>query len=101
MIDLKLLRDDPERVRESQRARGEDPALVDALLAADEARRTAVSRADTLRAEQKSVSASVRSLGLDLIMALPPFDGGRHARRIEKIELDEAKSHADPHEDAK
>ena len=65
MIDLKLLRDDPERVRESQRARGEDPALVDALLAADEARRTAVSRADTLRAEQKSVSALVRSASPD------------------------------------
>jgi seryl-tRNA synthetase len=61
VIDLKLLRDDPDRARQSQRARGEDPALVDALLAADEARRTAVSRADTLRAEQKSVSASVRS----------------------------------------
>src|SRR3954451_1148446 len=65
VIDLKILRDDPERVRESQRARGEDPALVDALLAADETRRTAVSRADTLRAEQKSVSASVRSASPD------------------------------------
>ena len=61
MIDLKLLRDDPDRARESQRARGDDPALIDALLAADETRRTAVSRADSLRAEQKSVSASVRS----------------------------------------
>ncbi|MCA1712552.1 MAG: serine--tRNA ligase [Actinobacteria bacterium] len=65
MIDLKLLRDDPERLRESQRARGEDPALVDALLAADESRRGAVSRADDLRAEQKTVSASVRSASPD------------------------------------
>ena len=39
MIDLKLLRDDPDRVRASQRARGEDPGLVDALLAADTTRR--------------------------------------------------------------
>ncbi len=61
MIDLRLLREDPERVRGSQRARGEDPALVDALLAADEARRAAVTRADTLRAEQKTASQSVRS----------------------------------------
>ena len=61
MIDLKLLRDDPERVRASQRARGDDPALVDALLAADEARRAAVTRADNLRAAQKDVSAAVRS----------------------------------------
>ena len=61
MIDLKLLREDPERVRASQTARGEDPALVDALLAADEARRAAVTIADNLRGEQKTVSASVRS----------------------------------------
>lgn len=59
MIDLKLLRDDPERVRASQRARGEDPGLVDALLAADVARRAAVSTADTLRADQKVASKSV------------------------------------------
>ncbi|MGZ6827511.1 MAG: serine--tRNA ligase, partial [Mycobacteriales bacterium] len=61
MIDLKLVREDPERVRASQTARGDDPALVDALLAADEARRAAVTLADSLRAEQKAVSASVRS----------------------------------------
>ena len=60
MIDLRLLRSDPDRVRASQRARGDDPALVDALLAADEARRAAVHRADGLRAEQKTVSASVK-----------------------------------------
>ncbi len=61
MIDLKLLREDPDRVRASQTARGEDPALVDALLAADEARRAAVTAADNLRGEQKAVSASVKS----------------------------------------
>ena len=60
MIDLRLLRDDPERVRASQRARGEDPGLVDSLLAADEARRAAVTRADTLRGEQKAASQAVR-----------------------------------------
>ncbi|GAA3364155.1 MULTISPECIES: serine--tRNA ligase [Saccharopolyspora] len=59
MIDLKTLRDDPEAVRASQRARGEDASLVDALLAADERRRSAVSRADTLRAEQKQLGKQV------------------------------------------
>mgnify|MGYP001650573973 CR=1 FL=1 len=37
MIDPKLLRTDPDRVRRSQRARGESVALVDEALAADEA----------------------------------------------------------------
>ncbi len=60
MIDLKLLRDDPDRVRASQQARGDDPGLVDALLAADETRRSVITRADTLRGEQKAVSQSVR-----------------------------------------
>ncbi|MGB3893975.1 serine--tRNA ligase [Mycolicibacter sinensis] len=59
MIDLNLLRNDPDRVRRSQANRGEDPALVDALLAADTARRSAIAAADTLRAEQKAASRSV------------------------------------------
>ncbi|GAB7142138.1 serine--tRNA ligase [Mycobacterium riyadhense] len=59
VIDLKLLREDPDVVRRSQLSRGEDPALVDALLAADGARRAAISSADSLRAEQKAASKSV------------------------------------------
>ncbi|MET7769197.1 serine--tRNA ligase [Nocardia sp. NPDC005366] len=59
MIDLRLLREDPEAVRASQRARGEDPALVDELLEADTARRAAVAAADNLRAEHKSMGKLV------------------------------------------
>ncbi|MFI9627512.1 serine--tRNA ligase [Streptomyces sp. NPDC052042] len=55
MIDLRLLREDPDRVRASQRARGEDVALVDALLSADERRRSSGVRFDELRSEQKSL----------------------------------------------
>ncbi|GES30774.1 serine--tRNA ligase [Streptomyces angustmyceticus] len=42
-------------MRASQRARGEDVALVDALLSADERRRTSSVRFDELRAEQKAL----------------------------------------------
>ena len=49
VIDLRLVRENPDAVRASQRARGADESLVDALLAADAARREAVSRADDLR----------------------------------------------------
>ena len=55
MIDLRLLREDPDRVRASQRARGEDVALVDAVLSADELRRSSGIRFDELRSEQKSL----------------------------------------------
>ncbi|ALI29592.1 Seryl-tRNA synthetase [Mycolicibacterium fortuitum] len=59
MIDLKLLRENPDSVRASQRARGEDPARVDALLEADTTRRAAISTADNLRADQKAASKLV------------------------------------------
>ncbi|WP_329367087.1 serine--tRNA ligase [Streptomyces sp. NBC_00669] len=59
MIDLRLLREDPDRVRASQRARGEDVALVDALLSADERRRSSSTRFDELRAEQKQLGRLV------------------------------------------
>ncbi|MDQ3825313.1 MAG: hypothetical protein M3325_06000, partial [Actinomycetota bacterium] len=35
MIDLKVLREDPDRVRASQRARGADEDAVDVLIGAD------------------------------------------------------------------
>ncbi|MCC2274935.1 MULTISPECIES: serine--tRNA ligase [Streptomyces] len=55
MIDLRLLREDPDRVRASQRARGEDVGIVDALLSADERRRSSGVRFDELRSEQKAL----------------------------------------------
>ncbi|MGW4464398.1 serine--tRNA ligase [Micromonospora sp. NPDC004704] len=55
MIDLRLLRDEPETVRASQRARGESESVVDDLLRADEQRRAAVGRFEALRAEQKQL----------------------------------------------
>ncbi|HEX5405434.1 MAG TPA: serine--tRNA ligase [Pseudonocardiaceae bacterium] len=59
MIELRTVRDNPEAVRSSQRARGEDETLVDGLLSTDERRRSAVSRADSLRAEQKALGKQV------------------------------------------
>ncbi|MGE9782474.1 serine--tRNA ligase [Janibacter sp. G368] len=56
MIDLKTLRDQPDAVRASQRARGEDESLVDAVIAADEQRRSAIGAFETARAEQKAAS---------------------------------------------
>ncbi len=46
-------------MRASQRARGEDVGLVDALLSADERRRSSGSRFDQLRAEQKTLGKRI------------------------------------------
>jgi seryl-tRNA synthetase len=59
MIDLRRLRGEPERFRDSQRARGESPDLVDAALAADEQRRLATARFEQLRNEQKALGREV------------------------------------------
>jgi len=54
-LDLRTVRADPDRVRASQVARGADPELVDALLDADEHRRSTLSRFESARAEQKEL----------------------------------------------
>lgn len=59
MIDLKFLRENPDVARASQQARGEDPALVDQLLAADEERRASIQKADELRGEQKAFGKKI------------------------------------------
>ncbi|MBB6556754.1 serine--tRNA ligase [Nonomuraea rubra] len=59
MIDLRTLREDPDRLRASQRARGEDDSVVDTLLDLDERRRSALTSFESLRAEQKSMGKSV------------------------------------------
>ncbi len=59
MIDPKLLRTDPDRVRRSQIARGADPSVVDDLVTADESRRHAIAAHESLRAEQKGLGKKI------------------------------------------
>jgi len=59
VIDLRLLREDPDLFRASQRLRGEPESAVDELLSADGTRRAAVARFETLRAEQKQLGKQV------------------------------------------
>lgn len=62
MIDLKDLRDNPDAYRDSQTARGEDPALVDAVLAADTEHRHWLTAFERARAEQKSLGTRIGAL---------------------------------------
>lgn len=82
MIDPQLLRTDPERIRESQRRRGEDVELVDRLVEADLAKRAAQQRFDELRAAQKELGrrigplqATVKKGGADAGPAKAELDG--------------------------
>ena len=70
MIDLKVLRDNPDAVKHSQKVRGEDPAIVDQLLVADAGSRAAITEFETLRAEQNTLSKAVGSAKGDEKLAL-------------------------------
>lgn len=62
MIDIKILRNDPQKLRDSQTARGEDPKLVDAAIEADAKRREAVGAFDDVRATQKELGKRIGPL---------------------------------------
>jgi len=59
VIDLRVLRDEPDLVRASLVARSMPPTLADELLSADAARRAIVTAADQLRSEQKATSKKI------------------------------------------
>ncbi|WP_258934433.1 hypothetical protein [Nesterenkonia pannonica] len=54
MIDIKDLIENPDQYKASQRARGASEAVVDQLIAAHETRSAAITRFESLRAEQKA-----------------------------------------------
>ncbi|HBJ72193.1 MAG TPA: serine--tRNA ligase [Actinobacteria bacterium] len=62
MIDPTILRTDPDRIRESQRRRGEDVDIVDRLIEADSAKRVAQQRFDELRNQQKTLGKQIGPL---------------------------------------
>ena len=55
MIDVRVLRDDPDVIRAAQKRRGESDAIVDSLIGAEERRRSSIGTYEALRAEQKQL----------------------------------------------
>jgi seryl-tRNA synthetase len=70
VIDLALLRDNPDLVKRSQEARGESPASVDAALDADRSRRAALTTFEELRAAQNAHGKKVAQAPKDEKAAL-------------------------------
>ena len=62
MIDPNILRTDPDRIRESQRRRGESVEVVDLLIEADLAKRAAMQEFDELRNQQKVLGKQIGPL---------------------------------------
>jgi len=70
VIDPQLLRDHPDVLKASQAARGDSVELVDDALAADTARRVAISSFEALRAEQNAFGRTVATAPKDAKRAL-------------------------------
>ncbi len=62
MINPDFVRNNPQIVKDSQSARGENPALVDEFLKNDQQWRNLTVEVDNLRAEQKSLSKEIGNL---------------------------------------
>src|SRR5690606_17942164 len=58
VLDIKLIRNEPDKVREAMRRRGED-APIDEVLALDEQRRSLVTEVEQLKARRNQVSEEI------------------------------------------
>ncbi|MDY6765829.1 MAG: serine--tRNA ligase, partial [Candidatus Nanohaloarchaea archaeon] len=65
MLDIQLFRDDPERIKESERRRGKDPDRVDRVVALDEEWRATRQELDELRQTRNEVSDEIAELKRD------------------------------------
>jgi seryl-tRNA synthetase len=59
MLDIRLFRDDPDRVREGLASKNEDPGVVDRVLELDRDRRAVIAEADELKRLRKEESKKI------------------------------------------
>ncbi|MDP2598633.1 MAG: hypothetical protein Q8P49_02260 [Candidatus Liptonbacteria bacterium] len=59
MLDIKLLREEPEKVKKGIKAKNFDPRIVDEFLKLDEEWRELTAALDGKRAEQKKLSGKI------------------------------------------
>jgi len=59
MLDIKLIREEPDKVRQALRNRNEDPAVVDDILRLDERRRSILVEKEQMQARRNELSKQV------------------------------------------
>lgn len=59
MLDIRLIRENPDVVRDALEKRQSDPSVVDSLIALDERRRVILSEVEELKAERNTVSKEI------------------------------------------
>ena len=62
MIDIKLVREKPEFLKDGLKRRQMDPGVIDRLAALDEERRLVLTEVETLKAERNKVSKEISAI---------------------------------------
>ncbi len=78
MFDLRLIREQPDRVRDALRQRGDDATRVDVILAADAERRQTLAELEALRAQRNTASKEIGTM---------KDDATREARKAQVREI--------------
>jgi len=60
MLDIALLRRDPDRVRRSAQRRGQDPGFVDRVIELDARKRQTLTAVETLKAEKNALTGAIK-----------------------------------------
>ena len=71
MLDIKLIRDDPEAIKNRLLAKGADfNADIDRIVELDSLRRELISQADNSKAEQNRVSKMIPPMRLNIVFCI-------------------------------
>lgn len=93
MLDIRLIRENPEKVKAAMKTRNKDmDALVDEILAIDEKRRELTTKRDALKAEQNAASKQIpqiKKTGGDVSEIMAKMNAVKEAIKADEDELNE------------
>ena len=93
MLDIRLIRENPEKVKAAMKTRNKDmDALVDEILAIDEKRRELTTKRDALKAEQNAASKqipAIKKAGGDISEIIQKMNAVKEAIKADEAELNE------------
>lgn len=91
MLDIRLIREDPDRVKRAMKTRNKDmDAVVDEIIAIDQKRRELASKRDALKAEQNSASKlipQIKKSGGDISEIMQKMNKVKEAIKADEDEL--------------
>lgn len=89
MLDLKLIRSEPDKVKDALKKRGQDASSIDHILELDEKRRKIIFSSTTLKQERNQVSEEIACLKREKKNAQEKIDAMREvSNRIKEMDLE-------------